>query len=249
MGVVVDLLSGCQGPRAGLIGELRPANRLREVEAVACDPANLKDRLQVAAFPFFYRESGAKYRSTEFLWPLLQWGSGERSDYFRLWPLLKKESFPGEERCVFFPFYWRGREVRESGEVAYRHLWPLLGVEERPIDLAPAVTYHAAWPLFFFRRGEGQWRIHLFPAMDLSRGCLDRGWWLLPALKIGGDRRGNGWFLLLDPLLSWQRWSIAREGEALTDDNSRWAFTVLGGLLGWERGGGLYSARFLWLRI
>jgi len=89
--------------------------------------------------------------------------------------------------------------------------------------------------------------------VTVSSGFLDRGWWLIPVLKVmagrGGWSGGNRLIAVLDPLFRYERFSIAEPGAPEGAGEARTEVEVLGGLLGWERSDGRTAVRILWIRL
>jgi hypothetical protein len=249
----LELLAGCSGPLTGALGRLRGrTNLLREAEESPPPPLPPGKLEEVRLFPLLFKERTERREVLELAWPLFEEGRSSESAYLALRPLFSSSRFRDREALVVFPFWWRIRERRETGERSVDHLWPLYGVHRRDIDLAPTVTRHFLCPIFSVRTGGGRWKARLFPLADLSSGFLDRGWWLLPLLKAGNGRGGaaggNRFFYLLDPLFAFERFSIAL-GRAEGPEDTRTEVKLLGGLLGWERSGGRSRLRLFWLRL
>ena len=252
--VIARCLTGCAGPDRGWIAEARGRTQAR-FDALDADHAprgasSLLEPVQAPLFPLLFLELGEVGGTTELLWPLFETGRGPelpwgQPRWFRFRPFFYRDSFRGYSRTVLFPFYFHIREELEAGNRSIDHLWPLYGIHREWIDLAPAVTHHCAWPLFFVRTGIGKWKVHLFPAFDASSGYIDRGWWLLPFLKVGSFGRSEH-FYLLDPLFAYERDSIAESEASETPEKVRTSFRILGGLLGWENDRGKKAVRILW---
>ncbi len=246
--------AGCVGPDRGWIAEARGRTQARfDALDAEGEPANGElpaSTSRTPLFPLLFTESGDPGTAVEVLWPIFEVGRGRelpsgRPSWLRLRPLFASDSFRGYSRTVLFPFYVRIREEREAGDCSIDHLWPLYGIHREWIDLAPAITHHFAWPLFFVRHGVGRWKVHLFPVLDASSGYLDRGMWLLPILKAGSYGRSKH-FYLLDPILGYERDSIAEKEAEETPEKFRSSVRILGGFLGWENDRGKKALRILW---
>ena len=251
--------TGCAGPERGWIAELRgrtETRREREEAPGSASPSAQADiaggRVDVPLFPLLYVERSPEASATEVLWPLYESGSsstapGVASSFFRLRPLIYVDSFERSSRVVIFPVYFHLREQHESGDLAVDHFWPLYGFHREWIDLAPATTHHFAWPLIYFRFGPARWKVSIFPLVAASEGYLDRGWWIAPVIRWGSQGQ-SAFFYLLDPLIAYERDSIAESVEdfAASPQKTRTSFNLLGGLLGWENDRGYSSLRLLW---
>ena len=170
-------------------------------------------------------------------------------------PFFFHDRFRGRERLVLFPFYFHLREGTGPGEHprSIDHFWPFYGVHREIIDLVPTTTHHVLFPVFCFREGEGKWKVRLLPVASVSSGFLDRGWWIIPVFKAGtgngGWAGGSRFFYLLDPLIQYERFSIAGPGQDEGPLDWRMSIRLLGGLLGYERAKGRSWIRIFWLRI
>jgi len=251
--------AGCAGPERGKLAEMRGRTALiAEAEEARYPPPPGGGEGGVRAFPLLFTERAAHGETLEVLWPVFEWARSAQSpphaqsSYLRLRPFFRRDRAPDRDALVLFPFYCRSLERREEGELTSEHFWPVFGVERRSVDLAPATTYHTLWPIVSLRLGGGRWRFWLRPALDLSSGFLDRGWWLFPVIKAGTGRGGweggNRFFYLLDPLFAYVRSSIAG-GRSEGPEDARTEVKVLGGLLGYESSGGRWNLRMFWLRI
>jgi hypothetical protein len=254
--------AGCVGPREGFIGLRRGRTELmaREEER---SPGRPPDGGGLHAFPLVFRERAPEREVLEVLWPLFERGSstggGEaspaivRSRFLRLRPFLFSEEFPDRERSIIFPFWWRIRDRREPAGKSADHLWPLYGVHREEIDLIPVTTRHILFPVAAWRSGPGAWKAKLFPLAWVSSGFLDRGIWLLPAIKAGAGRGGwsggNRFFYLLDPLFQYERFSISEPGRPEEHGETRTEVKLLGGFLGWEVSDGDFHIRLFWFRL
>jgi hypothetical protein len=238
-GIVID------PPAAGA----RPAGETGAASPPAADVAS------VAAFPLLFAERRGEGRFLELLWPIFETGRAPLaaaadtdppvSRFTRLRPFLWIDDFRGGSRTILFPFYFRIREELEAGDRAIDHYWPFYGVHHEWIDLAPAVTHHVLYPLIYFRHGPERWKISVFPLFFASRGYYDRGWWLLPLLKVG-TQGPNRFVYVIEPLFAYEHLSIAPSAEEDTEQAGRTRWSILGGLLGWENERGERSLRLLW---
>ena len=251
------VLGGCVGPRDGIFGHMRGRTEII-AEAEERPPPPLEAAATdggVHAFPLFFHEDLRERRTRAVIWPFFEAGRSSESDYLRVRPFYYHDRFRGAERLVVFPFYFRLREGTGPGEHprSIDHFWPFYGVHRERIDLVPTTTRHVLFPIFYFREGEGKWKVRLWPAAWVSSGFLDRGWWIIPVLKTGvgkgGWAGGNRYFYLLDPLIQLERFSIAEPGHEEGPLDSRLSFRLLGGLLGYERAEGKSWVRFFWLKI
>lgn len=242
-------ITGCAGPERGWFAEGRGRTQARH-DALEEDRPETPPDSSAACFPLFLAESGPGGTAREVLWPLVEWGRGAElesgtASWLRVRPFVYWDSFARRSRFVIFPFYFRSREELEVGTRSVDHLWPIHGVHREWIDGSPAVTHHVLFPLFSARQGTGQWKVRVFPLFDASKGYLDRGWWLLPLIKSGARERSS-FFYLLDPLLAYERDSIALRGEEEPVEKRRIRISLLGGLLGWEDDRGKTALRVLW---
>jgi hypothetical protein len=206
-----------------------------------------KRNLTYCPWPFYQRASGPDY-SKLYLWPL--WGRKQQAEYrhhFVLWPIV---SWDRERR--------NKAEVRRwSVMPVYQHFVTRPWVDAGMAPARPTGRYVKVWPLFSYERQDDQRRFRtlaLWPARN--PGPVERSWaplWTLYDGKKAGpnadtevlwglyrrQRRGAEYrYHSLFPLYQAERRQEAgREGRA---------WSVLKGLVGYQREGTQKSVRLLY---
>ena len=135
-------------------------------------------------FPLYLRTESEGRVSTNLMWPLLAFYSGEQEG-FRLWPLFGSRRYgssytrfalwpfyfeilrgDGPSRVFyksFFPFYYRS----DYGTQSHRtYLWPFF---QKSVDPARNLrSLHLPWPIVNFKKSDEETRVRFFPFFEKS---------------------------------------------------------------------------------
>lgn len=143
------------------------------------------DRAQWVLFPLFARLERNGRTNWNFLFPILQWSTGEGGRSWRLWPLYGDLRWEGRYRRQFllWPFFtWQEEGLdRAPGEQRRTWtMWPLFGWTER----GEAHGWTFLWPLFGssadprtgFWAWDGPWPLVVFQGGDPNRAVRRRVW-------------------------------------------------------------------------
>jgi hypothetical protein len=159
-----------------------------------------KDRIDLVAFPLYVGTRMEDYRTTNLLWPLVSWGTGEGERHVRVLPLYSRQSEDGvrEKTTVLWPLVSWGAEdldtdhpsrftmvlpfyVHKSSDVAWAWgvLWPFFSFAGNEEGFSEA---NVLWPVYRrVRAGQDRYLMRVWPFFGTRRdGTQATQFWLWP---------------------------------------------------------------------
>jgi hypothetical protein len=139
-------------------------------------------------FPFFSlaRDPEKDLLEWDAPFPLVHYGTSRDSSSVRVIPFYVRETAPGRETTVVFPFWARERKGREKEWASW------LGPVWIDVRDGKRNSTDVLWPLFRRERDPKGWSAHLFPVLWLDRHGEGREYthlWPLYGTSVSGKRR------------------------------------------------------------
>lgn len=154
-----------------------------------------KEKVTVALFPLFFRTEFKGWKSTNYLFPLIQTNTGARHAGWRFWPLYgtyriyrdeKNTDLMEDRKFVLWPFWIKQNRYLHDGlvgksfisfpfyasyespsKIEKMYCWPIYKKTTFPKD--KGFLYSIAWPLFKYGRGPNSSRYEFFPLFGFKK--------------------------------------------------------------------------------